>query len=104
MFNKFFQGSVDDLLNHVAAAPTETINKVGNVDEVLNRDEAIATVMDDMKVSKADAEAIVTELQLEEFDRIAKDMVEKGLLEITSYDNEGNPQYTPTQKGLNLLK
>ena len=103
MFNTFFKGSVDDLLNKVAAAPTEAINKVGNKDELLNREELIATVMDDFKLPRAEAERIVTEIQMEELDRIAKGMIEKGLLEIVSYDSEGNPQYKPTLKGLALL-
>lgn len=103
MFNKFFKGSVDDLLNHVTAAPKTAIEKVGNPNEVLNREEMIATVMDDCKLPQAEAEKIVTELQMEEFDRIAKGMVEKGLLEIVSYDGEGNPEYKPTLKGLALL-
>jgi len=103
MFNKFFTGTVDELLNKVTTAPVEAINKIGNKDEVLNREELIATVMDDFKMSRAEAERIVTEIQLEEFERIAKGMVEKGLLEITGYDGEGNAQYTPTLKGLALL-
>ena len=103
MFNTFFKGSVDDLLNKVTTAPVEAINKVGNKDEVLNREELIATVMDDLKLPRAEAEKFVTEMQMEEFDRIAKGMVEKGLLEITGYDGDGNAQYTPTLKGLALL-
>jgi hypothetical protein len=104
MFNTFFKGSVDDLLNKVTTAPPEAINKVGNKDELLNREELIATVMDDFKMPRAEAERIVTEIQMEELDRIAKKMVSDGLLEISEYDNDGNPKYIPTPLGLSLLK
>ena len=91
------------MLNKVTTAPVEAINKVGNKDELLNREELIATVMDDLKLPRAEAEKFVTEMQMEELDKIAKPMVEQGLLEITGYDSEGNPQYKPTLKGLALL-
>ena len=103
MFNQFFTGTVDDLLNKVTAAPPEAINKVGNNDELLNREELIATVMDDFKLPRAEAERIVTEIQMEELDRIVKKMMDNGLLEISEYDTDGNPQYKPTLKGLALL-
>ena len=96
MFNQFFTGTVDDLLNKVTTVPTEVINKVGNKDELLNREELIATVMDDFKMPRAEAERIVTEIQLEELDRIVKKMMDNGLLEISEYDTDGNPQYKPT--------
>ena len=103
MFNQFFTGTVDDLLNKVTAAPPEAINKVGNNDELLNREELIATVMDDFKLPRAEAERIVTEIQMEELESIMKKMAADGLLEITTYDKDGQPQYTPTLKGLTLL-
>ena len=100
MFNTFFKGSVEDLLNRVLTAPQSAIDKVGDENERLNREEAIAFAMDDLKITREEAEKIVTEIQLEEFHRIAKGMVEKGLLEITEYDGEGQPIYQPTEKGL----
>jgi hypothetical protein len=103
MFNNFFTGTVDDLLKKVTSAPAEAINKVGDENEVLNREEMIAMVMDDFKLSRQEAEKIVTEIQLEELNNIMFGMVEKGLLEIVSYDGEGNPRYKPTLKALALL-
>lgn len=100
MFNTFFKGTVEDLLNRVLTAPQSAIDNVGNENEHLNREEAIVFAMDDLKVTREEAERIVTEIQLEEFHRIAKGMVEKGFLEITEYDSEGQPIYQPTEKGL----
>lgn len=93
MFNKFFKGSVDDLLAQMQTAPISEINKIGRDDEVLNREEMIAMVMDDFKKSREEAERIVTEIQEQEFYRIANNLVEKGLLEIKGYDGDGNPEY-----------
>jgi predicted transcriptional regulator len=100
MFNTFYKGSVDDLLAHVGTAPKEEIEKVGSDDQMLNREELIASIMDEAKCPREEAERIATELQLEEFDRIVKPMVEKGLLEISEYDKDGQPVYKPTLKGL----
>jgi hypothetical protein len=103
MFNTFFKGTVEGLLNHVLTAPQSAIDKVGDENERLDREEAIAFAMDDLKITREEAERIVTEIQLEEFHRIAKGCVERGLLEITSYDDEGQPIYQPTEKGLASL-
>jgi hypothetical protein len=104
MFNTFFKGTVEDLLNRVLTAPQEAIDRVGDANERLNREEAIAFAMDDLKISREEAERIVTEIQLEEFHRIAKSCVERGLLEITEYDGEGQPIYTPTIMGLKSIE
>jgi|SRR5579862_2650179 len=94
MFNTFFKGNVDDLLKQMESAPAEAINKVGDDTELLNREELIATVMDDYKLPHEEAERIVTEIQMEEFDRIAKKLLDEGFIEIESYDGDGNPVYS----------
>jgi len=99
MFNTFYKGSVDDLLAFVGTAPKEEIEKVGGDNETLNREELIAYTIDTTKCSHEDAERIVTELQREEFDEQIKPM-EKGFVELTGYDNDGDPIYMPTLKGL----
>lgn len=94
-----FTGSIDDLLNHISSVPDEEIEKISDEERMLNREESIALVMEEGKMSREEAEEIVTEIQLEELDVILKGMVEKGLVEISEYDSEGNPCYKVTEKG-----
>lgn len=100
MFNTFYKGSVDDLLAHVGTAPRSEIEKVGDDNQILNREELVAYIVDNFKCSREDAERIAIEIQMEEFDRIVKPMVEEGLLEIAEYDKDGQSIYKPTANGL----
>ena len=100
MFNNFFKGSVDELLAHVGNAPQSEIDKAGREDTVLNHEEIVAFIMDELKLPKEEAERLATAIQLEELKRVELSMVEKGLLEITEYDADGEPILKPTLKGL----
>ena len=101
---KNFRGNIDELLAHCASADANEVEQVvcDGKDMVLSPEEARDSIMEDYHLSKEDAEKFVTQIQLEEFDRIAKKLVEKGLLKITSYgdsshlfgDGDGNPTYS----------
>jgi hypothetical protein len=93
----FFKGSIDELLESVAKAPESEVARITDENTLLQREEAIAMVIEDFKVPREQAERIVSEIQMEEFHRIAKGMVEDGLLEITGYDDDG-PVYAPVKK------
>jgi len=99
-----FNGSIDELLNHVSNVSDEEIERISDDNRMLDREESIALVMEEAKLPREEAEKIVTEFQLEELDIILKGMVEKGLIEISEYDKEGNPLYTATEKGKKYLK
>ena len=103
MFNTFYKGSVDDLLAFVGTAPKEEIAKVGDENEVLNREELIAYIIDTAKCPREEAVRIADEIQLEEFDKTIKPMLDEGLIEIVEYDADGQPVYKPTLKGLVLM-
>jgi len=104
MFNQFFKGNVDSLLNHVLSAPKSEIDKVGSPDEVLNHEEIVAVLMDEYKFPLEEAERRATEIQIEEFNRIAQGMVQKGLLEIVRYDENGDPVFDVTELGKKVTK
>lgn len=104
MFNKFFKGTVEDLFNQMdTPEAAAAIKQVGDKNQVLTREEIVAFIMDEAKCPQEEAERIATEIQLEEFNRIIQPMIEKGLVELVGYDDEGLPKYMPTQKGTELL-
>jgi hypothetical protein len=98
---KNFKGTVDELLEHCSSVDVNELEQVvcNGKDIVLTPEEARDALMEDFHLSKEDAEKYVLQIQLEEFNRIASGMVENGLLEITKYDSEGNPEYKVTDKG-----
>lgn len=98
MFNTFFNGTVDDLLNHVGTAPAEEIRTVDADNKILNREECIQSIMDSHKIDRELAEKCVTEIQMEEFNRIIQSLLEKGMVEVTGYDEENQPIYKPVEK------
>lgn len=74
-----------------------------DADIMLNREEMIDTLAEDYNLSKEEAAKFVTQIQLEEFHRICKGMVEAGILEIVGYDDEG-PIYRQTEKAKKYLQ
>src|ERR1017187_10155339 len=99
-----FTGSIDDLLNHVSNVSNEEIERIGDENLMLNREECIALVMEEGRLPKEEAEKIVTEIQLMELDEIMKGMMERGLVEIAEYDENGQPGYIITKKGKDYVK
>lgn len=92
----FFKGNIDELLDSVAKTPESEVARITDENALLQREEAIAMVMEDFKLPREQAEKIVSEIQMEEFHRIAKGMVEDGILEITGYGEDG-PTYAPVK-------
>lgn len=95
MFNTFFHGTIDEMLNHVGTAPTAEIDRVDDPDKKLYGEELIQTVMDISKIPRDEAEKLVGEIQMEELNRICNDLLEKGLIELVGYDDDGLPKYLP---------
>jgi hypothetical protein len=100
-----FHGDIDALLEHCSNLDTDLVEKVAENkadDVMLNRQEMIDTLAEDFHLSKEEAEKYVSQIQMEEFHRICKGLVESGILEITGYDDEG-PIYGPTEKAKKYL-
>ena len=99
----FFTGSIDDLLNKVSHAKDSEVKRIKDENTVLNREEIVATIMDEWKVDKEEATRIADDIQLSELHRVCGDLVKDGILEITGFDEYG-PTYTHTAKGLAILE
>ncbi len=99
MFNTFVQTTAEDLLNQVCSAPMADIEKSVDPNRLLNHNEMVDLVIEEFSNSKEEAEQIVTQIQLEEFYNTVGSLVEKGLVEITGYDEDGQPEYGLTELG-----
>ena len=96
-----FKGSVDDLLNHVDKFdPTEVEDVVVNQtkDVMLDDDVAIKLIQSELNCDLQMATDVFNQIKLEEVDRVLKNLVNEGLVEVSEY-KDGEPMYSLTDNG-----
>ena len=99
---KPFHGSIDDLLNHVDKMNPDDVEKIvvdQSEDVLLNDKDAINMIMAEGQLDHETAEAILTEIKLEEVSRAIGNLLEEGLIEVSDYDAVGDPMYSLTDNG-----
>ena len=99
-----FHGDVDAFLEHCSKIDADLVEKVvtnKDDDVMLNREEMIDTLAEDYHIPKEEAAKYVSQIQMEEFHRICKGLVDAGILEVNGYDEDG-PTYGLTEKGKRL--
>lgn len=90
-----FTGNVDELLAHV-----DSVTNIEELDSVvLNDNEAIKMIMAECDCDESMARDILTEIKLDEVDRVLKNLMADGLVEVKSYSPDGEPQYGLTDNG-----
>ena len=91
-----FTGNIDELLNHCATVDDVTI------EQALELERAIEHVMRELEVERDEAMEIIQDIHLAEVQQTVLDMVDKGLLEVTGYNENGEPLYGQTELGKKL--
>jgi predicted transcriptional regulator len=91
-----FTGNIDDLLNHCASVDDNTI------DQALELERAIEHVMSELDMNREEAMETIQHIHLMEVQQTVNSMMEKGLLEITGYNENDEPLYTLTELGKSL--
>ncbi len=91
-----FTGNIDELLNHCASVDDATI------DQALELERAIEHVMTELEMDREEAMQLIQDIHLAEVQQTINDMVDKGLLEITGHNEDGEPLYGPTGLGKKL--
>lgn len=97
-----FTGTIDDLLKNMDKVDVDQVERVvvkQNEDYILTDPEAIAMIMAEAGVSEEEAKDILNEIKHEEITRVCANLVEQGLIEVASYDADGNPSYSLTDNG-----
>lgn len=100
-----FTGTIDDLLKKVDTIDPDEVERIvvdQTQDVLLPDDLAIELIMSEAKLSREDAERILTEVKLEEVDRAIARLIEQGLVEVTNYGEDGAPLYGLTSEGKQL--
>ena len=91
-----FTGNIDDLLNHCASVDDDTI------DQALELERAIEHVMSELDMNREEAMETIQHIHLMEVQQTVNSMMEKGLLEITGYNENDEPLYSLTELGKSL--
>jgi len=104
---KPFSGSIDDLLKHVDKFNPDDVEKIliDKTDDVLLDDAtAIEMIMSDANMDRETAMAILSDIKLEEVNRVIGSLIQDGLVEVFDYDTNGDPLYTLTSTGKVMAK
>ncbi len=88
-----FTGNIDELLNHCASVDDATI------DQALELERAIEHVMTELEMDREEAMQLIQDIHLAEVQQTVLDMVDKGLLEVTGFNEDGEPLYGQTELG-----
>lgn len=97
-----FTGTVDDLLKNMDNVDVDQVERVvikQNEDYILTDSEAIKMIMSEADVTEDVAKDILNEIKHEEITRVCANLVEQGLIEVVSYDADGDPSYSLTDNG-----
>lgn len=91
-----FTGSIDDFLNHCSQLD------ISNLEEQLKdqeKEECLEVIMKEIDCSLEEAEQIYNEIALKEVQDTVDQLVAEGLLEISGYNEEGEPLFVLTELG-----
>lgn len=88
-----FTGSVDELLAHCANIDAEQL--YANCE----KRECIAVLMRDLQCTEEEAEVFYKEIALNEVKNTVDDLVKEGIVEVTGYNEDGEPLFSLTTLG-----
>jgi hypothetical protein len=98
---KPFSGTIDELLNHVSDFDPNEVEQLvdGKIDVPLSDEEATALIMEELKVNRNDAAKILVEMKEEVVTETITKLMNENIVEVASYDENGQPLYTLTKLG-----
>jgi hypothetical protein len=97
-----FRGTVDELLANMDNVDADQVERVvvNQSEEVIMSDsDATAMIMSEANVSREEAVDILNEIKCEEVKRVLDGLMKEGIVEVSSYDQDGQPLYSLTNNG-----
>jgi len=88
-----FTGSVDDFLNHCANIDAEQLYAD------CEKRECLTVLMRELDCTEEEAEVLYNEIALNEVKNTVDELVKEGLVEITGYNEDGEPLFGLTELG-----
>lgn len=97
---ELFKGTVDDFLNHCSKLDADSIEK--SIEES-NMNCLVEEISDNMDISPEEAKQIIEDIKLDIVQKEIDHLLKEGLIEISSYNDKGEPLYSTTKKGAEAL-
>lgn len=97
-----FHGTVDELLKNMDNVDADQVERVvveQNEDYTVSDDEAVSMIMAEANVLHDEAVNILNEIKREEVARVLGGLMKDGVVEVSSYDADGQPLYSLTDNG-----
>jgi len=96
-----FTGSVDALLDHCSKLDIKEVEEQIKLDE---KQECLSIIMRDCDCSLEEAEQIYNDIALNEVKDTIDQLVKEGIVEVSGYNDDGEPLFTLTELGRQIQK
>jgi DNA-binding MarR family transcriptional regulator len=96
-----FTGSVDALLEHCSKLDIQEVEEQIKLDE---KQDCLNVIMTDFECSLEEAEQIYSDIALSEVKQTIDQLVKEGIVEVSGYNEEGEPLFTLTELGRQIQK
>jgi len=96
-----FTGSIDDLLTHCSQMDLDQVEDQIKQDE---KQECLNLIMNDCECSIEEAEQIYNDIALNEVKQTIDQLVKEGIVEVSGYNDDGEPLFTLTELGRQIQK
>lgn len=97
---ELFKGTVDDFLNHCSQLDADSIEK--SIEDN-NMNCLVQEISENMDLSPEEAMKIIEDIKLDIVQKEIDHLLKEGLIEISSYNDKGEPLYSTTKKGSEAL-
>lgn len=98
---ELFKGTLDDFLDHCSKLDADSIEK--SIDDN-NMNCLVEEISENMEVSIEEAMKIIEDIKLDIVQKEIDSLLKEGLIEISSYNENGEPLYSTTKKGSDALE
>jgi hypothetical protein len=96
-----YTGTIDGLLEHCSKLDLNEVEQQIKLDE---KQECLSIIMRDCECSLEEAEEIYNEIALNEVKETVDQLVKEGIVEVTGYNDDGEPLFTLTELGKQIQK
>ena len=99
--SQVYTGTIDGLLEHCSKLD---INEVESQMKREEKEECLNVIMTDCECSLEEAEEIYSDIALSEVKQTIDQLVKEGIVEVSGYNEEGEPLFTLTELGRQIQK
>jgi coproporphyrinogen III oxidase-like Fe-S oxidoreductase len=96
-----YTGTIDDLLEHCSNLDIQEVEEQMKRDE---KEDCLNVIMTDFECSLEEAEQIYNDIALNEVKETMKQLLKDGIVQISGYNDEGEPLFTLTELGRQIQK